>query len=77
MGNMRAGICRSIAIDRIMNFGGNYHELIDHSKLDVLSLSVIVDSLDVSEGGTAANIAHYLSLLHATPVLLGSVGRMA
>jgi adenosine kinase len=57
-----------------MNFSGNYHELIDATKLEVLSLSVLVDSLKVSEGGIGANIAHYLAALGEQATLLGSIG---
>ena len=67
-------VCGSIAIDRIMNFSGNYHDLIDVTKLQVLSLSVLVDSLKVSEGGISANIAFYLAALGEHPTLLGSIG---
>ena len=66
--------CGSIAIDRIMNFSGNYHDLIDVTKLQVLSLSVLVDSLKVSEGGISANIAYYLAALGEHPILMGSIG---
>ncbi len=64
----------SIAIDRIMNFSGEYRSLIESSKIDVLSVSVLVDSLNEAEGGTGANIAHSLAALGDSPVLLGSVG---
>lgn len=57
-----------------MNFSGNYHDLIDATKFEVLSLSVLVDSLKVSEGGISANIAYYLAELGDSPILLGSVG---
>ncbi len=64
----------SISIDRIMNFGGRYRELIQSDKLHVLSLSVLIDQLKDSRGGTAANIAYNLALLGEHPTLLGSVG---
>jgi len=74
MASKRLIVCGSIAIDRIMNFSGNYHDLIDATKFEVLSLSVLVDSLKVSEGGISANIAYYLAELGDSPILLGSVG---
>ena len=77
MSNAHLVVCGSIAIDRIMNFSGNYHELIDANKLEVLSLSVLVDSLNVSEGGIGANIAYYLAGLGEAVTLLGSVGNDA
>jgi adenosine kinase len=67
-------ICGSVAIDRIMNFSGQYRDLIDASKIDVLSVSVLVDSLVVAEGGTAGNITYNLACLGERPILLSSVG---
>ena len=64
----------SISLDRIMNFAGRYRDLIQSDKLHVLSLSVLIDQLTNSRGGTAANIAYNLSMLGDKPVLLGSVG---
>lgn len=74
MGKQKIVISGSIAIDRIMNFPGEYRHLIDQSKIEVLSVSVLVESLNEAEGGTGANIAHSLAALGDTPVLLGSVG---
>lgn len=77
MTNTRAVLCGSIAIDRIMNFTGSYADLIEPSKLDVLSVSVLVDSLNIAAGGTGANIAYSLGALGEKPMLLGSVGHDA
>ncbi len=74
MGKAQIVVCGSIAIDRIMNFSGHYRELIESSKIEVLSVSVLVDSLDISQGGTGANIAYNLAALGEAPVLLGAVG---
>jgi len=74
MSSTRLVVCGSIALDRIMSFKGNYHELIDADKLEVLSLSVLVDSLSVVQGGIGANIAHSLVQLGGDVSLLGSVG---
>lgn len=74
MSETRLVICGSIAIDRIMNFKGSYHDLIEASKLETLSVSVLVDSLEVSRGGVAANITYSLAVLGEKPTLLGSVG---
>lgn len=60
-----------------MNFAGKYQDLIQADKLHVLSLSVLVDSLTNSRGGTATNIAYSLALLGAKPILLGSIGEDA
>ena len=65
----------SISIDRIMNFQGSYKDLIQPDKLHVLSLSILIDQLQDSRGGTAANIAYSLALMGDHPVLLGSIGK--
>ena len=67
-------ICGSVALDRIMNFSGRYRDLIKPDKLHVLSLSVLLDKLEETPGGVAANIAHGLARLGQESVLLGSVG---
>lgn len=64
----------SISIDRIMNFGGHYKDLIQPDKLHVLSLSILIDKLTNSRGGTAANIAYNLALMGEHPTLLGTFG---
>lgn len=70
-------ISGSIAIDKIMNFKGRYQDLIRPEKLDVFSLSVLIDEVKELPGGTGANIAYNLALLGESPVLLGSVGKDA
>lgn len=60
-----------------MNFNGSYSGLIEPSKLDTLSVSVLVESLKVSQGGVAANISQSLAQLGETPILMGSVGQDA
>jgi adenosine kinase len=64
----------SISIDRIMNFAGKYKDMIQPDKLHVLSLSILIDKLTNTRGGTAANIAYNAALLKERPILLGSVG---
>jgi adenosine kinase len=67
-------ICGSIAIDRIMNFSGQYKDLIKPEKIHLLSISVFLDKVVSSHGGVGANICHTLSLFGENPILLGSVG---
>ncbi len=57
MANPRLIICGSIALDRIMDFSGKYRDLIKPDKLHVLSLSVLLDKMEETPGGVAANIA--------------------
>lgn len=70
-------ISGSIAIDRIMNFSGRYREHIRPEKLDSLSISLFIDTLQDAYGGVGANIAYSLALLGDEPILLGSVGKDA
>lgn len=74
MSQPRLILAGSIAIDRIMNFKGKYKDLIQPDKVHVLSIGVLVDRLQHSQGGTGANIAYNLALLGERPILLGAVG---
>jgi adenosine kinase len=65
----------SIAIDRIMSFGGRYSDHLHSEKLESVSVSIFLDTLTDSHGGVAANIAYGLTLLGDEPYLLGSVGK--
>jgi adenosine kinase len=64
----------SIAIDRIMNFSGRYQDHIRPEKLDTISISIFLDTLQDAHGGVGANIAYSLALLGEAPILVGSVG---
>lgn len=70
-------ISGSIAIDRIMNFGGRYREHIRLEKLDSLSISIFLNELKDAYGGVGANIAYSMALLGDQPILLGSAGKDA
>lgn len=74
---MKIIISGSIAIDRIMLFNGRFADVIRPEKLHVLSLSVLIDKLQETRGGVAANIAYTLALFGEKPVLYGSVGTNA
>jgi adenosine kinase len=67
-------VCGSIAMDRIMLFDGSFEELIHPDKLDILSISVLANSLELARGGVGANIAYGLARLGESPVLVGSIG---
>jgi adenosine kinase len=67
----------SIAIDRIMRFGGRYRDYLVADKLDKVSVSIFLDGLTDSRGGVGANIAYSLALLGEEPVLLGAAGKDA
>ncbi len=64
----------SIATDHLMTFPGRFRDSIVTDKLDHISLSFLVDSLEIRRGGVAANIAFGMGCLGLRPVLVGAVG---
>lgn len=71
---MRIAVTGSIATDHLMTFDGKFRDSLNVDKLDQLSLSFLVSSLDIKRGGTAANIAFGMGCLGLRPILIGSVG---
>lgn len=57
-----------------MTFPGRFTDSLVADKLDRISLSFLVDELEVRRGGVAANIAFGMGVLGLTPVLVGAVG---
>jgi adenosine kinase len=57
-----------------MTFPGKFTDQLIADKLDRVSLSFLVDELDIRRGGVAANIAFGLGVLGLRPLLVGSVG---
>jgi adenosine kinase len=64
----------SIATDHLMTFGGRFADSLVAEHLHQVSLSFLVDDLQVRRGGVAANIAFGMAVLGAQPLLVGSVG---
>jgi adenosine kinase len=71
---MRIVITGSIATDHLMTFPGRFADSIVLDKLDKISLSFLVDELEVRRGGVAANIAFGMGVLGQNPILVGAVG---
>ena len=71
---MTVALSGSIAFDYLMTFPGRFQDHILTDRLDRLSLSFLVDSLDRRRGGIAPNIAYTLALLGERPLVVGSVG---
>jgi len=71
---MRIAVTGSIATDNLMTFPGRFTEQFLAHKLDKISLSFLVDGLEVRRGGVAANIAFGLGCLGLRPKLVGTVG---
>lgn len=72
---MKLLLSGSLAIDQIMTFDGLFKDLIQPDKLRVLSISVLVNKIRLSCGGTAGNIAYSLALLGEKPILYASLGK--
>ncbi len=71
---MKIAVTGSIATDHLMQFPGRFAENIEGSDLERLSVSFLVDSLEIRRGGVAANIAFGLGQLGQRALLVGSVG---
>lgn len=67
-------IAGSIATDHLMSFGGRFADSLVVEQLDKISLSFLVDDLEIRRGGVAANMTFGLGCLGLTPVLVGSAG---
>ncbi|TAK71042.1 MAG: carbohydrate kinase family protein [Actinomycetota bacterium] len=71
---MPIAVTGSIATDHLMTFPGRFADSFIADKLDKVSLSFLVDELEVRRGGVAANIAFGMGCLGLQPVLVGAVG---
>ncbi|WP_326655536.1 carbohydrate kinase family protein [Streptomyces sp. NBC_01750] len=71
---MRIAVTGSIATDHLMVFPGRFADQLIPDQLAHVSLSFLVDELEVRRGGVAANIAFGLGSLGLTPLLVGAVG---
>jgi len=67
-------IAGSIATDHLMTFGGKFSDSLVVEQLDKLSVSFLVEDLEIRRGGCAGNIAFGLAQLRLRPVLVGSAG---
>ncbi len=72
---MKIAVAGSIARDHLMTFPGNFTDAIVADSLETLSLSFLVNDLDIRRGGTGANIAFGLGVLGINPFLITAAGR--
>ncbi|SIO84297.1 carbohydrate kinase family protein [Nocardiopsis sp. JB363] len=72
---MRIAVAGSIATDHLMSFEGRFAEQIIPEQIQQLSLSFLIDELDVRRGGVAANICFGLGAFGLSPVLVGAAGQ--
>jgi adenosine kinase len=71
---VRIAVSGSIATDHLMTFSGRFVDQLLPDQLDHVSVSFLVDDLDVRRGGVAGNICFGLGVLGLRPVLVGAVG---
>ena len=67
-------IAGSIATDHLMTFGGKFADSLVVEQLDKLSVSFLVDELEIRRGGVAPNMCVGLGRLGLRPVLVGAAG---
>jgi adenosine kinase len=72
---MKIGVGGSVGIDHLMTFSGKFTDSLVADSLEKLSLSFLVDSMDVRRGGCAANIAFGMGTLGLNPILIAAVGK--
>lgn len=71
---MRIAVTGSIATDHLMTFPGRFADQLVADQLHTVSLSFLVDALDVRRGGVAANICFGMGQLGTAPILAGAAG---
>ncbi|MER5638598.1 carbohydrate kinase family protein [Kitasatospora sp. NPDC002227] len=71
---MRIAVAGSIATDHLMTFPGRFADQLVAEQLHTVSLSFLVDTLDIRRGGVAPNIAFGMGVLGLRPILVGAAG---
>ncbi|MEE1942495.1 carbohydrate kinase family protein [Streptomyces sp. TRM 70361] len=71
---MRIAVTGSIATDHLMTFPGRFADQLVGDQLHTVSLSFLVDTLNVRRGGVGANISFGMGQLGVRPVLVGAAG---
>ena len=72
---MKIAVTGSVATDHLMTFPGRFADSIVAGSIENISLSFLVDELDVRRGGVGANITFGMGVLGLNPILIGAVGR--
>ena len=72
---MRIGVAGSVGNDHLMTFKGRFKDSIVDGALTSVSLSFLVDSLEIRRGGCAANISFGMGALGLSPILIAAVGK--
>jgi adenosine kinase len=71
---VKIAVTGSIATDHLMSFEGRFADSLLPEALAKISVSFLVDDLEVRRGGVGANIAFGMGCLGLTPILVGAVG---
>ncbi len=71
---MKIGVAGSVGLDHLMTFSGKFTDSLVAGSLEKVSLSFLVDGLEVRRGGCAANIAFGMGSLGLNPILIAAVG---
>jgi adenosine kinase len=71
---VRIAVTGSIATDHLMTFPGRFADQLVADQLHTVSLSFLVDGLDIRRGGVAPNICYGMGLLGLRPILVGAAG---
>jgi adenosine kinase len=71
---LRIAVTGSIATDHLMSFPGRFADQLMPDQLHNVSLSFLVDNLEIRRGGIAANICFGIAAFGLRPILVGAVG---
>jgi adenosine kinase len=71
---VRIAVTGSVATDHLMTFPGRFADSLVAEKLDRVSLSFLVEELQIRRGGVGANISFGMACLGLSPVLVAAVG---
>ncbi len=71
---MRIAITGSVATDHLMTFPGLFNDSLMADQLHNVSLSFLVNDLQIRRGGVAANICFGMGVLGGNPLLVAAVG---
>lgn len=71
---MQIAITGSVATDHLMTFPGLFNDSLMADQLHNVSLSFLVDDLQIRRGGVAANICFGMGVLGQHPILVAAVG---
>ena len=72
---MKIAVAGSVGRDHLMTFPGKFSDSLVAGSIDKVSVSFLVDKLDIRRGGCGANISFGLGALGLNPLLIAAVGK--